>query len=97
MKRDALNIIRRPIVTEKTTALREGRNQVVFEVAKNATKPQIKAAIEKAFKVKVSNVNTMIVRGKVKRMGRFQGKRSNWKKAVATLRKGDNIEMFEGV
>src|SRR5882672_6358212 len=92
-----MSILLRPVVTEKSTKLKETGNRVVFEVVHEATKPEIKAAIEKLFKVKVLSVNTMVVRGKIKRTGRFVGKRPNWKKAVATLRPGDNIESFEGV
>jgi large subunit ribosomal protein L23 len=90
-------VLKRPVVTEKTTAMKEARNQFVFEVYPTATKHAIKAAIEKAFKVKVVSVNTMVVRGKTKRMGRFEGRRANWKKAIATLKAGEKIEFFEGV
>ena len=90
-------VLRRPVVTEKSSALKEAGNQVVFEVAPKATKPEIRRAIEKAFKVSVTAVNTMVVRGKKKRMGRFEGRRSGWKKAIATLKPGDKIELFEGV
>ncbi|HLG20939.1 MAG TPA: 50S ribosomal protein L23 [Bdellovibrionota bacterium] len=91
------SVIRRPIITEKSTKLREKGNQVVFEVSKHATKPQIREAIEKAFKVKVKGLNTLVVRGKFKQVGRYAGKRASWKKAIATLREGDKIELFEGV
>ena len=94
---DPTKILRRPVVTEKSTKLREGSNQVVFEVSDKSTKPQIKAAIEKLFKVKVMSVNTMIVRGKFKCVGRYEGKRPNWKKAIARLKSGDKIDLFEGV
>lgn len=90
-------VLKRPIVTEKSTALKEAKGQVVFEVHRSATKPVIKAAVEKAFQVKVLDVNTMVVRGKFKRFGRFEGKKPNWKKAVVTLRPGDTIEVIEGV
>lgn len=92
-----VRILKRPVITEKATGLKTDRNQVLFEVSKEATKPQVKVAIEKAFKVKVLAINSMIVRGKLKRMGRYEGKRSSWKKVIATLRPGDNIEVFEGV
>jgi large subunit ribosomal protein L23 len=90
-------VIRRAVVTERTTAMKQATNQVVFEVDPEATKLQIRSAVETAFKVKVAGVNTMVVRGKVKRMGRFAGKRSNWKKAVVTLKPGFTIETVEGV
>ena len=88
-------IIRRPIVlTEKANVLREKENQVVFEVARAANKVQIKDAVQKLFKVTVTGVNTMIVRGKERRMGRGRAKTQNWKKAVVTLKKGDSIDFF---
>ncbi len=87
-------IIRRPIVlTEKANVLRT-KNQVVFEVAREADKLQIRSAIEKLFNVKVTSVNTMIVRGKMRRMGRGYAKLNNWKKAVVTLKDGDTIDFF---
>lgn len=97
MTAELLRIIKRPVVTEKSTLLKEASNQVVFEVDRRASKPAIKRAIEKAFNVKVENVNTLVVRGKVKTMGRNTGKRPNWKKAIVTLKAGDAIEMAEGV
>lgn len=90
-------ILLKPLVTEKSSLLRENGNQVVFEVAQDANKQVIKAAVEKAFKVTVEDVRTMVVRGKYKTVGRFQGKRSNWKKAVVSLKAGDKIDLFEGV
>ncbi len=90
-------VIHSPVVTEKTTAMKEAANQVVFRVDKNATKPAIKEAVEKAFKVKVEAVRTMVVRGKEKKYGRFTGRRPGWKKAVVSLKEGQNIEFFEGV
>lgn len=86
----------RPVVTEKTSAAYQARGEYVFEVASDATKPAIRAAIEKLFDVKVTGVNTMNVRGKVRRMGKTSGTRPNWKKAIVTLRAGDKIEIFEG-
>jgi large subunit ribosomal protein L23 len=86
----------RPVVTEKTSAAYQARGEYVFEVAPDATKPAIRAAIEKLFGVKVTGVNTMNVRGKVRRMGKTSGTRPNWKKAIVTLRAGDKIEIFEG-
>ena len=90
------NILRRPLVlTEKGTNLKEELNQVLYEVSREATKHQIRAAVEAAFNVKVTNVRTMVVRGKMKRMGRGYAKTQNWKKAIVTLRDGDKIAAFE--
>ena len=89
------DIIKRPIaLTEKAARLRES-NQVVFEVAIAANKIEIKSAVEALFSVKVTDVNTLVQRGKVKRMGRMLGKRPNWKKAIVTLREGDDIQFFD--
>jgi large subunit ribosomal protein L23 len=88
-------IIRRPIIlTEKANALREQNNQVIFEVARAANKVQIKDAVQKLFKVHVAVVNTMIMRGKQRRMGRGHAKTQNWKKAIVTLKQGDSIDFF---
>lgn len=88
-------IIKRPIaLTEKAARLKED-NKVVFEVAIDANKIQIKNAVEALFDVKVTEVNTLVQRGKMKRMGRQMAKRRNWKKAVVTLREGDDIQFFE--
>jgi len=89
-------VLRRPLITEKATLLRE-RNQYVFEVAKEATKPQIKEAVEKAFKVKVTTVNIITVPGKTKRMGRREITSPAWKKAVVGLEPENKITFFEGV
>ncbi len=86
-------IIKRPIVTEKTT-LNQDLNQVVFEVALHANKHQIREAVEGLFDVRVSRVQTAVMQGKRKRFGRHFGKRANWKKAVVTLREGDSIDLF---
>ena len=87
-------VIRRPIVlTEKASQLRE-TNQVVFEVAREANKVQIKDAVQALFKVKVTNVNTLVMRGKDRRMGRGYAKMQNWKKAMVTLREGHSIDFF---
>jgi len=90
-------ILLKPLVSEKSNLLREGNNQVVFKVATDANKQVIKAAVEQAFKVTVEEVRTMVIRGKFKTVGRYQGKRSNWKKAVVSLKAGDKIDLFEGV
>jgi large subunit ribosomal protein L23 len=88
------SIIRKPIfLTEKSNTLR-GKNQVIFEVLRDANKVQIKDAVQKLFNVKVESVNTMVYRGKDRRMGRGYAKMQNWKKAVVTLREGDNIDFF---
>jgi len=88
----------RPVVTEKSSAAYQLRKEYAFEVHPEATKTQIRAAIEQLFGVKVTNIWTMNVRGKDKRMGasRVVGRRPNWKKAIVTLREGDTIEIFEG-
>src|SRR4051812_43122658 len=88
------SIIRRPIfLTEKSNTLR-GKDQVVFEVLRGANKIEIKTAVQKLFNVKVKSVNTMIYRGKDRRMGRGYAKMQNWKKAVVTLAEGENIDFF---
>jgi len=86
----------RPLITEKTSAAYQTRGEYTFEVHVDASKPQIRAAIEQLFGVKVTGVWTMNVRGKERRMGRTTGRRPNWKKAIVTLREGDTIEIFEG-
>ncbi len=91
-----LRIIRRPLVTEKMTRLQEQLNQYAFEVDPKANKIEIKAAVESRFKVRVTKVNTSNVQGKVKRLGRFSGRKPNWKKAIVTLAEGEKIELFEG-
>lgn len=88
------DIIRYPSITEKNTALRTAENKYVFEVAPRAKKPEIKEAVEKLFGVKVIGVNTSIVKGKKKRMGKFSGYQSDWKKAIVRLAPGQTIEKF---
>ena len=92
---EARDILIRPIVTENSTALME-QGKYTFRVPLAATKIQIRQAVEQIFKVKVQAVNTMRYEGKLKRMGRTQGRRSDWKKAVVTLKPGEAIELFEG-
>jgi large subunit ribosomal protein L23 len=88
------SVIRKPIfLTEKSNTLR-AKNQVVFEVLRTANKVQIKEAVQKLFTVKVESVNTMVYRGKDRRMGRGYAKMQNWKKAVVTLAEGENIDFF---
>jgi large subunit ribosomal protein L23 len=89
-------VLRRPVITEKNTMLVE-QSKYTFEVAPQANKPQIKEAVEKAFKVKVTSVNVIHVPGKMRRAGRQRGMTSSWKKAVVTLEPGQKIELFEGV
>jgi large subunit ribosomal protein L23 len=95
MQEKLFNIIKRPVVSEKSTALAEVANRYVFEVEPSATKIEIKAAVEQLFKVKVKAVNTSMMHGKNKRSGKFNYKRSNWKKAVITLTAGQKIELFQ--
>ncbi|NLP01294.1 MAG: 50S ribosomal protein L23 [Fibrobacter sp.] len=88
------SIIRYPSITEKNTTQRETQNKYVFEVLRTATKPQIKVAVEKLFGVSVVSVNTMVVKGKKKRMGRFAGYRPDWKKAIVKIQEGQRIAKF---
>ena len=90
-------VLRRPLVTEKSTAVLQVQNKFAFELAEQANKVQIKQAVEKAFKVNVSAVNVITVPGKTRRVGRQQVQTSSWKKAIVTLRPEDKIEFFEGV
>ncbi len=94
--REAHQIIRRPLITEKGTELKNQANHYLFEVARDANKIEIKRAIESLFRVKVLQVRTISVQGKVKRVGRYVGRTPNWKKAVATLKEGDSIEFSRG-
>lgn len=91
-----LNLILGPVVSEKTNRAQLDSNQVTFKVRGDATKPQIKAAVEKLFEVEVEQVRVLNVKGKVKMLGRRQGKRSDWKKAYVSLKDGSSIEMFAG-
>ena len=90
-------ILQQALISEKATTLQETANCYVFRVATSANKMEIKKAVEKAFNVKVKEVSTVRVKGKTKRVGRFQGKRSDWKKAFVWLKAGDKIELFETV
>ncbi|HIG77428.1 MAG: 50S ribosomal protein L23 [Candidatus Lambdaproteobacteria bacterium] len=90
------DVLRAPKMSEKTLSLKEEANQFAFEVDQRANKIQIKESVEKSFKVSVLKVRTMNVRGKKKRLGRYQGLKSSWKKAIVTLKEGDTIEYFEG-
>jgi large subunit ribosomal protein L23 len=93
---ETYQILRRPLLTEKGQDMRDGEGKYLFEVAISANKVEIGKAVEKLFGVKVAQVNTQVMRGKMKRVGRHLGKRPNWKKAVVTLRQGDYIDLFEG-
>lgn len=87
-------IIRYPSITEKNTKMRETQNKYVFEVERAAKKPDIKEAVEKLFAVTVLSVNTILVKGKKKRMGRNVGYRSDWKKAIVRIQEGQTISKF---
>ena len=89
-------VLTRPLITEKNSTL-QAQNKYAFEVAGGANKPQIKQAVEKAFKVKVNTVNVITVPGKMRRVGRQVVLTKSWKKAIVTLKPGDKIEIFEGV
>ena len=95
--KDIHTILRRPLVTEKTTIQKEDNNQVAFRVRMDANKIEIRQAVEKLLGVEVAAVNTSITRGKNKRMGKSMGKRPNWKKAVVTLKPGEEVEFFEAL
>ena len=91
------DVVKRPIITEKSERNREAARHYAFEVHQDATKIQVKNAVEKLFAVHVTAVRTAISRGKNKRVGRNTGRRPNWKKAVVTLKEGETIALFEGV
>ncbi|UCD33104.1 MAG: 50S ribosomal protein L23 [Desulfobacterales bacterium] len=91
------DIIKRPIITEKTSIQKETHNQLTFEVDRKANSVEIKKAIEDIFNVNVAKVRTMQVKGKSKQRGRIVGKRRDWKKAIITLMPGERIDFFEGV
>jgi len=96
MRIDQHQILLRPVLTEKSTLLREGQNKVAFAVHPSANKIDVKTAVEKMLNVKVVDVNMMKVRGKIKRLGRFAGRKPNWKKAIVTLKPGEKLDIFEG-
>ena len=89
-------ILLAPVISEKSTFVADKANQYVFRVASDATKPQIKAAVELMFKTQVKSVSVVTVRGKEKRVGRFMGRRNNWKKAYVALQPGQEINFAEG-
>lgn len=97
MASNIYQVLKRPVVTEKTTALRESVGNYVFEVAPDANKIEIRQAVEKLFGVRVADVRTSVVRGKFRRTRKGLGRKPNWKKAVVTLVGDDSIELFEGI
>ena len=94
-EQEIFSTIIRPLLTERSTILKEKYNQYIFETGLNASKPQIKKAIEELFKVRVERVRTMVIGGKFRLYGRGGGLRSDWKKAVVTLEKGQKIDFAE--
>ena len=90
------DLIVRPLITEKSTSLREQENKVCFIVRCEANRKLIKSAVEATLNVKVEKINILNMVGKTKRMNRFEGKRPDWKKAIVTLKKGEKIDLFEG-
>lgn len=95
--REPHRVLLSPLITEKSNLQKEMMNQLVFEVDRRANKIEIRQAVEQAFNVKVMKVRTVNMMGKKKRLGRFAGRRPNWKKAVVTLAPGDRVDFFEGV
>jgi large subunit ribosomal protein L23 len=95
--KDARSVVRKALITEKGTVLRETRNQYHFEVDRDANKIEIKRAIETLFSVKVASVRTQQAHGKTRRQGRFVGRKSDWKKAIVTLQPDQKIELFEQI
>ena len=93
--KDLSKVIKRPMITEQGAIMRELNNQYIFEVDPASNKHEIRQAVEHFFGVKVTDVRTMNYRGKVKRMGRYSGKRADWKKAVVTLAQNDSIALFD--
>ena len=94
---DIEHVIKRPLIlTEKGNALREGQNKYLFEVSREANKHEIKDAVETLFNVKVVDVKTMVVRGRIRRMGRGHAKTQNWKKAIVEVKAGETIDLGEG-
>jgi large subunit ribosomal protein L23 len=95
MRLDLHHVLIQPLLTEKVTAMRESNNTVSFLVHPGANRVQIKQAVETLLKVKVERVNVLNVQGKIKRLGRFSGKRSDWKKAFVKLKDGEKLELYE--
>lgn len=92
---DPKEIIKRPLITEKATALKEKENKYTFMVEKKSTKGQIKEAVEQLFKVDVEDIHTAVIPGKLRRMGMHAGYRSDWKKAIVKVKKGQEIKIVE--
>lgn len=97
MMKEPRTIVRKVLITEKGTVQREVRNEYTFEVERGANKIEIKRAVETIFKVKVADVRTMQMHGKVRRQGRFAGRRNDWKKAIVKLLPDQKIELFEQI
>ena len=85
-----------PLLTEKGAAMKENENKVLFRVSRQANKIEIKKAVDEIFKVKVDFVSTINCKGKKKRMGKYEGRRADWKKAIITLKEGEKLEIVEG-
>ena len=96
MNRDPRSVLLKPLMTEKSMQQKEELNAISFRVAVDANKVEIRHAVEKVFNVKVADVRTQAREGKWKRMGKFEGRRPGWKKAVVTLQAGHKIELVEG-
>ena len=92
---DIYHIIRRALITEKSTNAKDESNKYIFEVDRRANKIEVATAVEKIFKVKVLDVHVMNIIGKKKRVGRIMGEKRSWKKAIVTLKDGDKIDIFE--
>ncbi|MBI5816165.1 MAG: 50S ribosomal protein L23 [Nitrospinae bacterium] len=97
MKRQPHDLIRRPIITEKASDAKDNANKITFSVDSRANKTEVKKAVEEVFKVKVDKVNIINVKGKRKRLGKTEGRRPDWKKAVVTIAEGQTIEVFDQV
>jgi large subunit ribosomal protein L23 len=95
--RDARSLVKKVLITEKGTVLREKQNQYSFQVVRDANKIEIKKAVETIFSVKVAEVRTMQMHGKLKRQGRYSGRQNDWKKAIVTLKPDQKIELFEQI
>jgi large subunit ribosomal protein L23 len=96
MSKNSYEVLRRPLITEKSTVEKEERNKLCFEVDRRANKIEIKQAVEKIFKVDVLDVHTIAMKGKKKRVGRHFTQLPDWKKAVVTVKAGQRVEFFEG-
>lgn len=95
MSKDPYDVLVKPLLTEKITSLRESGNVVAFIVRRDANRVEVKRAVERALGVKVARVNIINVMGKLKRLGRFAGKRPDWKKAIVTLKEGEKLDLYE--